>query len=327
MCPQCAWRQVERWLLKQTARLWPCEHYHVMFTIPSERHELWRANVAVMTHLLCASGRATVLELLGDAPYLGATPGIIATWHTWSQTLILHPPIHALVTGGGLTNTGRWGPVRNGFLLPSRVVMALCRGKRLAAIRRAVSQGPRQLPAGRRPQPWANLLNKLGRQQWNGHLRERSPPGQGVLTSRARYLRGGPRANQRLVSCAAGEVTFRDRVNGEGADSPRSGLMPLPVAAFIRRSLRHVPTPGSRVVRASGLYAPTKGEALAVCREQVGQGPVAKPVVLDWQTACSQQGTEHPERCPVCGQRLVCRDLIPRRRIPPAAQASAAGAA
>ena len=103
--------------------------------------------------------------------------------------------------------------------------------------------------------------------------------------------------------------------------------MTLPIAAFTGRSLRHVPTPGSRVVRAYGLYAPTNGEALAVCREQVGQGPGAKPVVLDWQTACSQRGTAHPERCPVCGQRLVCRDLMPRLRMPPPAQVSAAVAA
>ena len=103
--------------------------------------------------------------------------------------------------------------------------------------------------------------------------------------------------------------------------------MTLPVEEFIRRYLLHVPTPGSRVVRAYGLYAPTKGEALAVCREQVGQGPVSTPVALDWQTARSQQGMEHPERCPVCGQRLVCLGLTPRLRIPPPAQAPAEVAA
>jgi hypothetical protein len=202
--------------------------------------------------------------------------------------------------------------------------MALFRGKLLAAIRRACSQGQLHLPAGLRPQPCANLLNKRGRQKWHVYIRERDPHGQGVLSYLARYLQGGPVANQRLVSCAAGEVTCRYRMNGEGADRPRSGLLTLPVEEFIRRYLLHVPIPGNRVVRAYGLYAPTKGEVLAVCREQVGQGPVSPPVALDWQTACSQQGTEHPERCPVCGQRLVCRGLIPRLRIPPPAPAEVA---
>jgi hypothetical protein len=318
MCPPCAWLQIERWLITQKARLLACEHYHVICTMPSELHALWLANVAVMTTLVFASVRDTLLELLGDAKYLGATPGIMATVHTWSQTLRLHPHIHGLVTGGGLTRTGQWVAVRHGFLLPSRVVMALFRGKLLAAIRRALCQGQLQLPAGMRPQACANRLNKLGRQQWNVHIRERYSHGTGVRTDLARYLRGGPLANQRLGSYGDGEVTFRYRVNGETADRPRRGLMPWPMAAFIGRYLRHVPAPGTRMVRAYGLYASTKGDDLAICREQVGQGPVATPVVLDWQTAWRQHGGEHPGRCPRCGRLLVCSGVIPRASGPPA---------
>jgi putative transposase len=158
----------------------------VIFTIPHELHALWLANVAVITTLLFASVHDTLLELLGDEPYLGATPGILATLHTWTQTLRLHPHIHTLVTGGGLTRTGQWVAVHNGLLLPSRVVMALCRGQRLAAIRRAWHRGQRQLPAGRRPQRGEHLLNKLGREKWHVHLRERYPHGHGGLTSLAR---------------------------------------------------------------------------------------------------------------------------------------------
>jgi hypothetical protein len=327
MCPQCAWLRIERWLLHQKARLLACEHYHVIFTLPHELNALWLANVAGMTTLLFASMRDTLLELLGDEAYLGATPGIMATLHTWSQTLILHPHLHALVTAGGLTSTGQWVAVRHGFLLPSRVAMAVFRGKLLAAIRRAVRHGQLQLPEGLRPQPCENLLNKLGRQKWNVHIRERYPHGEGVLIYLARYVRGGPLANQRLVSCAQGEVRFRYRVNGEGAASPRCGLLTLSIAEFIRRYLLHVPPPGSRVVRSYGLYAPTACGALAACREQLGQGSVAAPPPLDWQTACSQQGAAHPERCPVCAQRLVCRGIIPPLRLSPPARAPAAGAA
>jgi hypothetical protein len=92
--------------------------------------------------------RDTLLELLGDPQYLGATPGIMATLHTWSQTLLLPPHLHGLVTGGGLSRTGHWVAVRNGFLLPSRVVMALFRGKLLAAIDTAVREGQLILPGG-----------------------------------------------------------------------------------------------------------------------------------------------------------------------------------
>ena len=122
MCPPCAWVQVERWLAKQKARLLACEHDHVIFTMPHELNELWLANGAGMSGLLFASVHDTLLELLEDRKYLEARPGIIATRHTWSQTLLLHPHIHCLVTGGGLNATGQWVAVRHGFLLPMRVV-------------------------------------------------------------------------------------------------------------------------------------------------------------------------------------------------------------
>jgi hypothetical protein len=317
LCPQCTWLQVERWLRRQRARLLACDHYHVILTMPADLHGLWLANVTAMTQLLFATVRETLCELLGDAKYLGAQPGMIAALHTWSQTLVLHPHVHGLVTGGGLTAEGQWRAVHNGFLLPVRVVRAVFRGKLLAAIRRGVAQGTLQLPAGQRQQQLENLLNKLGRTKWNVHIRERYPYGEGVLTYLARYLRGGPLANQRLVSCEQGVVTFRYRVNGETAASQRRGLLTVPIAEFLRRYLLHVPAPGTKVVRCYGLYAPTKGADLARCRGQLGQGPVVQPPVLDWQTACQDRGDDHPERCPMCGHRLICLALISPTRIPP----------
>ena len=116
-------------------------HIQVIFTMPDELRGRWLVNVRPMTKLLFATVHETVCELVGDAQYLGARPGISAALHTWSQTLVLHPPLHGLVTGGGLTETGEWRAVRNGLLLPARVVMALFRGKLLATIDTAIRAG------------------------------------------------------------------------------------------------------------------------------------------------------------------------------------------
>ena len=182
LCPPCAWLQVERWLVRQKARLLACDHDHVIFTRPHELNDLWLANVAAMTQLLCATVHETRDERLGDETYLGACPGIIAALHPWSQTLLVHPHLHCVVTGGGLTDAGHWRPVRNGFLLPVRGVMAVFRGKLLAALRQGVVHDQLTLPEGQSRQPMEHRLNKLGRTQWNVHIRERYPHGVGVLT-------------------------------------------------------------------------------------------------------------------------------------------------
>jgi len=200
--------------------------------------------------------------------------------------------------------------------------MAVFRGKMLSALRRAFAQDVLVLPEAMRPQQLLNLLNRLGHAQktpWNVHIRERYRHGAGVVTYLARYLRGGPIKNARLVAYDGASVTFTYRARQEEANvglasPPR---MTLPVADFLQRWLLHVPVPQTRVVRSYGLYHPTQAEALAVCRTALGQPPVEPPPALDWQTVCAQRGEAHPERCPTCGQRLVCTSVIPRGGAPP----------
>jgi hypothetical protein len=181
-CPPCAYRQTERWLALQRARLLACDHYHVIFTLPHDLNSLWLANVPVMTTLVFQAVRDTLGSILAAPKYLGAQPGILAALHTWSQTLVLPPHGHCLVTGGGRTASGEWQAVRHGLLLPARVVMAVFRGKRLDAIRRACRRGALVLPAVLRPQQWLNLFTRLGhprQSRWNGRMMERSRHGAG----------------------------------------------------------------------------------------------------------------------------------------------------
>jgi hypothetical protein len=323
-CPQCAYLQTERWLALQQARLLACDHYHGIFTLPHDLNPLWLANVPVMTTLLLQAARETLGTLLADSKYLGAQPGIIVALHTWSQTLMLHPHVHCLVTGGGLPPGGQWVAVRNGFLLPARVVMAVFRGKMRDAIRQALACEELTVPEPMCPQQVLNLLNRLGhptKTQWNVRIMERYRHGAGVVTYLARYLRGGPLKNARLAAWDGDRVTFTYRASAEAQASgaaPRS-CMTLSIADFLQRWLLHVPAPQTRVVRSYGLYHHTHAEALARCRTQVGQPPVVVPVALDWQTACAQWGDAHPERCPACGQLLVCMGVIPRGGAPPPA--------
>jgi hypothetical protein len=325
-CPQCAYLQTERWLALQQARLLACDHYHVIFTLPHDLNPLWLANVPVMSTLLFQAVRETLFDLLADPKYLGAQPGMVAALRTWSQTLVRHPHVHCLVTGGGLTSGGHWRAVRQGFLLPARVVMAVFRGKMLAAIRQAYARGALVVPERLRPQQMLNLLTRLGhprKTQWNVRIMERYRHGAGVVTSLARYLRGGPLKNGRLVACDGERVTFTCRARQEEADgaNPAAQRLTLSIADFLQRWLRHVPMPQTRVVRSYGLYHPSHAAALAVCRAARGQPPMEAPAALDWQTVCAQRREAHPERCPTCGQRLVCTGVIPRGGAPPPVRA------
>jgi len=317
-CPQCASLQTERWLILQQARWLACDHYHAIFTLPHDLNPLWLANVPVMSALRFQAVRETLCTVLAGPKSLGAQPGVLAALHTWSQTLVLHPPLHGVVTGGGRTPAGQWVAVRNGLLLPARVVMAVLRGTMLDALRQAFARGVLTLPEPMQPQQCFTLLHRLGHPRktaWNVRIMERSRHGAGVVTSLARSLRGGPIKHARLVACDGERVTLLQRARHEGTATPQR--LTLPVADLLQRWLWHVPVPHTRVVRAYGLSHHTQAEALVACRTALGQPPVEAPACLAWQTVCAQRGEAHPERCPTCGQLLVCTGVIPRGGAPP----------
>lgn len=156
-------------------------------------------------------------------------------------------------------------------------------------------------------------LTRAERKEWIVDIEHRDH-GRGVAAYLARYVRGGPLKESRLLSSLDETVTFRVSRKGEPWKEKA-----LPVHEFIRRILWHVPETGYRVVRACGLYHHHYREELEACREQLGGGGI--PGEVDSPPA---SGSEEPadeewilaeEYCRICGCLLEI-EVIPRA--PPA---------
>jgi hypothetical protein len=127
-------------LERTQARLLPCEHDHVIFTLPHELTALWQSNREWCADHLFKASAETLKELLEDERYLGAEVGLISALHTWGRTLSFPPHVHVLVTGGGLDDE-QWRAVKNGYLLPVGVLKAKFRGKWLSGLNEATATG------------------------------------------------------------------------------------------------------------------------------------------------------------------------------------------
>ncbi len=77
-CSLCAALARERWLEDWKERLLDCPHNHCTFTTPQELIPLWRYNKQEFAGLLFQASSDTLRELLADAKYLGALPGLLA---------------------------------------------------------------------------------------------------------------------------------------------------------------------------------------------------------------------------------------------------------
>ena len=318
-CPRCCFQRINQWLDGWVAQLLPTDHFHVIFTLPSELHEVWRWNRQALTAVLFSSVRETLLTLLSDPKWLGATPGMLATLHTWSRTLAFHAHVHCLVSGGGLTVDGSWVSVRTGFLLPVAVVRSVFRGKVLGALEELWLRGQLVGPPHFADDGVRRVLVEAARQKWNLCIAERYPHGRGVAKYLARYVRGGPIKDHRFVAFDGQQVTFRygnHRELDEGG-KPRQAALTLSTTEFLRRWSEHVPLPGVHTVRACGLYASTQRQKLERCREQLPEeeASVKTPPVVQEEPP---RDRDHPwEQCPVCRREMVVTQVLPRAGAPP----------
>lgn len=315
-CPRCGQQRISQWLESWQQQLLPTDHFHIVFTLPSELHELWRWNRQALTEVLFRCVRETLFALLGDAQWLGAKPGVLAALHTWGRTLSLHPHVHCLVTGGGLDSDGSWRAVTKGYLLPVAVVRALFRGKVLGELEAVWTSGQLVMPPPLNDEGVRGVLSEAARKKWNVRIGERYAHGRGVATYLARYVRGGPIKDHRLVTFDGQQVTFRYGNHRQLDDrgKPRQQELRLRVAEFLQRWSEHVPLPGVHGVRAWGLYAATQRLKLEQSREQLPEGaPVEEPRVRQ-----AAPDPDHPwEQCPVCKQPLVVTQVLPRAGAPP----------
>jgi len=313
-CPKCQSLEKERWLQQRCAELLPIPYFHVVFTVPEELNPLAVSHPRLLYGLLFRCASETLLEIAADPEHLGARIGVLAVLHTWSQKLTLHPHVHCIATGGGLSIDGDWWVgSRPDFFLPVRVLKKLFRGKLLAAIQAAAESG--ELPSSHVPD-----LKGLYRKAWVVYCKPPFGSPRQVLAYLARYTHRVAISNPRLVRLEGEEVTFTWKDYAQGQ---RIREMTISGEEFLRRFLLHVLPDRFVRIRYYGLLANRhREEVLALCREVIPGAPIRpKLVKSDWQSLLQSLIGLDLSRCEVCGKtalRLV-EELAPAQapRAPP----------
>ena len=170
-CPKCQGTAAARWLETQAADLLDTPYFHVVFTLPSALGPVALANPRVVYGLLMRAAAETLLEVAANPKHLGAEVGVLAVLHTWGQNLALHPHVHCVVTGGGLSlDESRWIAGRDDFFLPVRILSRVFRGKFLSGLRAAFKRGKLRFPGDLAPLERSDqfnaLLSEVVRTEW-----------------------------------------------------------------------------------------------------------------------------------------------------------------
>ena len=246
-CPNCQSLARERWVLDRQRELLPIAYFHVVFTIPEELNPIALVNQALIYDLLFQAASETLLTLGKDPRHIGGQLGIIAVLHTWSQTLMDHPHVHCIVTGGGLSADGqRWLSPRKmtsnkDFFIHVNVISALFKQKFLAYLKQRYQRGEfkwvGRISYLKEPSAFNKLLTQLYAKPWVTYCKKPFGGPEQVLRYLGRYTHRVAISNHRIVNVADGKVTFKWR---DYRDHNKTKLMTLDVSEFMRRFLLHI---------------------------------------------------------------------------------------
>jgi len=318
-CPKCQGLARERWIQLRLAELLPVPYFHVVFTLPEQIAAIAFYNKEAIYSLLFRAVSETLLTIARDPKHLGAEIGFFAVLHTWGQNLLLHPHLHCVVPGGGLTSDGEWRSCLPGFFLPVAVLRQLFRRLFLEALSKAHADGELHfygdLEYLRDASALTRYLAPLYDADWVVYAKAPFGGPQQVIEYLGRYTHRVAISNHRLVALEDGKVCFRWK---DYRDETQK-VMALPAEEFIRRFLLHALMPGFQRIRYFGLFANChRKRKLQICRERLAH-PVLDllPCPADYRDLYAALTGKNLRLCPECGIGTMvrieilapCRDL------------------
>jgi Putative transposase/Transposase zinc-binding domain len=317
-CPTCQATAAARWLEARAAELLPVPYFHVVFTLPKALDPLALHDPRTVYDLLLRSAAETLLEVAADPRHLGARIGVLAVLHTWGQDLRLHPHVHCLVPGGGLSpDETRWIGSAPKFFLPVRVLSRVFRGKFLAGLRAAFAQGRLHFRAEAGPttatEQFERMLTEAARTDWVVYVKPPFGGPEQVLKYLARYTHRVAISNQRLIDIDLEQGTVRFRCK-DYARGGRERIVTVSVLEFVRRFLRHVLPAGFVRIRHYGLLSNRhRREKLALCRELLGTAVTSDAELPGASAPAARPTAITPTRvCPLCGSgRMIVVEEFP----------------
>ena len=318
-CPKCQRLDKERWVAARLEDLLPIAYYHVVFTIPAQLRPLALRNQKVVYGILFRAAAESLKQIAADSKYLGALIGFIAMLHTWSRTMMDHPHLHCLVTGGGLSADGRkWFGSRKGFFVPVRVLSALYRGKFLYYLKQAMASGDLEfsgeLAKYEDSREFRRLVSTLYEKPWNVYCKRPFGSAERVVKYFGRYTHRVALCNERILSFDGETVVLRVPAR-EGKDHGRT--LKLRAFEFIRRYLFHVLPERFVKIRYYGFLSNCRRvERLERCRRFLGcrrpRKRKERTAKTDWRRLLLELTGVDLRICPVCGGTMARRIVFGR---------------
>ena len=297
-CPKCQGNKRELWIAAREAELLPVPYFHVVFTLPDTLNRLALHRPKEVYDALFEAAWGTVSTFGNDPKNLGAAMGMISILHTWGQQLSLHPHLHCIVPGGGISNKGKWktAKTKGKYLFPVNAMSTVFRAKYVKAIKAKV------------PGLDKHLIDGLFKKEWVVFAKRPFGNPKSVIEYLGRYTHKIAISNHRIRDIDRKTVTFSYKDYRNGAQKK---LMTLDAMEFVRRFSMHILPKGFVRIRHFGILSSSgKKEAIPLIKSQFPQVALVPPEPRSLEAY-------NPKLCPHCKtETMVNLEILPKRGPP-----------
>ena len=227
-CPKCQGTQRENWIRAREEELLPVPYLHIVFTLPDILNPLCLHKAETIYGILFKTAWSVVKSFGNDTKWLGAKTGMISILHTWGQTMTLHPHLHCIVPGGGITNNNKWKYCKSKgkFIFPVKAMSKVFRARFIQALK---DELPDMLDK--------ELISQLRKNNWVVYAKRPFKTPNNVIEYLGRYTHKIAISNHRITDVSDDKVTFSYK------DYRNSGVkktMTLDALEFVARFSLHI---------------------------------------------------------------------------------------
>ena len=241
-CPTCQGHKREQWINARENELLNVPYFHVVFTLPHEFNPLALSHGKVIYSCLFKAAWQSLQQFGNNPKHLGGRMGMIAVLHTWGQNLSLHPHLHCIVPGGGLSKSGRWKQAKNKgkYLFDVKAMSRVFRAKYVALVRKSELKIAQE------------TYDQVFKKDWVVFAKQPFSKPENVIEYLGRYTHKIAITNHRIVQLdhQKKQVTFSAKEYRHGN---RRILLRLSTKEFIRRFGLHILPKGFTRIRHYGI--------------------------------------------------------------------------
>ncbi len=243
-CPTCQGHKIEQWVQAREQELLPVPYFHVVFTIPDSLNEICLKYPRITYAILFKAAWQTLQQFSENDKHLGAKMGMIAVLHTWGQNLSLHPHLHCIVPGGGVSEAGYWKNAKNNgkYLFNVKALSKVFRAKFVAELRKQM------------PNLSQSIYDRLFCKKWIVFAKHSVLKPKTIVEYLGRYTHKIAISNYRILKIDKQNKTVTFSLKDYRKNGKKTTLT-LDTKAFIKRFSLHILPKGFTKIRHYGILS------------------------------------------------------------------------